>query len=299
MMDVCTFGSNFGLTWFVLSIVGMLSIVSSSALVFKIYFIDITFEKWQHKTNPSYPSPKKVRDEIVLMIKGLVFSTLPAAASIYLSSHGMSHAYCTFSESNHYSVQHHLCQFVLIVLGSDFYEWFYHRLGHVYKPFWDAHRHHHIFYNPSPFSVISDEYTDQIVRALPLVVIPLLSPVNMELLFFTYTVFFYFYGVYLHYGHELSWLDAHHPVINTSYQHYIHHAKSIYGKPYHTGFFLKIWDQIMGSVYPDSKCDCIKCQGKRTREQFDKVVKPDYSVLWKDSQIWFGPVSYDVPIVKE
>ena len=33
--------------------------------------------------------------------------------------------------------------------------------------------------------------------------------------------------------------------INTSFQHYAHHAKSLMNKPYHCGFFLKIWDQVM------------------------------------------------------
>ena len=32
--------------------------------------------------------------------------------------------------------------------------------------------------------------------------------------------------------------------INTSFQHYCHHAKSLMNKPYHCGFFFKIWDQV-------------------------------------------------------
>jgi lathosterol oxidase len=302
MIDICTIGGNFPATWAVLSFLGFLSIASSSAVVFKLYFIDITFEKWQTKINPEYPTAKKVRDEIVLMLKGLCFSALCPALSLYLSSQGLSQAYCTFSEGNEYGLPYHIFQFAVITLVSDFYEWGYHRLGHIYKPFWEVHRHHHIFYNPSPFSVISDEYTDQFARALPLVIFPLVMKINMELMFFIYSVFFYVYGVYLHFGHEFDWLDAHHPVLNTSYQHYIHHAKSIYNKPYHTGFFFKIWDQMAGSLYPDAKCDCIKCQkeknGERTKEQYDKIVKPDYSVLWKDPTIWWGSVKYDNPHAK-
>ena len=67
--------------------------------------------------------------------------------------------------------------------------------------FWRHHRHHHVFHNPSPFSVIADEpvqcreiwgyirdnahcvQVDQLFRAAPLLVIPLLLPVNMDLLF--------------------------------------------------------------------------------------------------------------------
>lgn len=50
-----------------------------------------------------------------------------------------------------------------------------------------------------------------------------------------YGAFFYAYGVYLHWGYELPWLSAHNGVINTSFHHHCHHAKSFLGKPYHTG----------------------------------------------------------------
>jgi len=53
-------------------------------------------------------------------------------------------------------------------------------IGHKYKWAWENHKHHHAFFNPSPFSVIADEYVDQFVRSLPLVLIPLLAPVNQD-----------------------------------------------------------------------------------------------------------------------
>ncbi|CAF4850244.1 unnamed protein product, partial [Rotaria socialis] len=149
---------------------------------------------------------------------------------------------------------------------------------------------HHQFFNPTPFAVIADEYLDQFVRALPLLILPALIPVNMDLLFFQFATFFYGYGIYLHWGHEFSYPDAHHPIINTSFQHYLHHAISIKNQPYHTGFYFKIWDQLFGSVYPREKCFCIKCQkekGQRTHDEFEKLEKPDYSILlnWN---FWFN-----------
>ena len=105
----------------------------------------------------------------------------------------------------------------------------------------------------------------------------------MDLLFFTYGAFFYFYGVYLHCGYELEYPDAHHPILNTSFQHMCHHSKSLNKLPYHTGFFLKIWDNLFGSVY-DKKCFCAKCareEGLREEKDWKKYSseKPDYSKL--------------------
>merc|ERR1719204_1787034 len=125
------------------------------------------------------------------------------------------------------------------------------------------------------------------MRSTPLLWMPLLWPVNMDLLILQYVVFFYAYGLVLHTGFEFEHIiDAHNPVINTAFQHYYHHARSTKNKPYHCGFFFKIWDQMFGSVYADEgnpeKCICVKCaraRGERTREIYDKIVKPDYSVM--------------------
>jgi len=69
------------------------------------------------------------------------------------------------------------------------------------------------------------------------------------------------------------------------FQHYLHHAKSIKNKPYHTGFFLQLWDRLFGSVF-DGDCLCAKCardNNQRDAKAFETVIKPDYSVLWQPS----------------
>lgn len=108
-------------------------------------------------------------------------------------------------------------------------------------------------------------------------------------------------GCYLHWGYESSWPDAHHPVLNTAFQHYAHHARAIIGKPYHCGFFLKCWDQLFGSTY-DGPCFCVKCEkknGRRTREIFDTIEIPNYSKLlqlrfWMQGGVLSGALSEDV-----
>ncbi len=73
------------------------------------------------------------------------------------------------------------------------------------------------------------------MRASPILFFSLLFPVNMDMLITLFGLMFYAHGVYLHLGYELDWPDAHHPYINTSFQHYIHHAVSGKNSPYHTG----------------------------------------------------------------
>lgn len=89
---------------------------------------------------------------------------------------------------------------------------------------WNVHKHHHVFYNPTPFAVIADELVDQFVRSLPMVILPALIPINIDLLFAIFSTLFYGYGVYLHWGYESPYLSAHNPIFNTSYHHYSHHV---------------------------------------------------------------------------
>jgi len=164
---------------------------------------------------------------------------------------------------------------------------------------WNQHHNHHLFYNPSPFSVIADDMFDQFMRALPLLAFPLLMPINMDMMFLMYGIFFYGYGVYLHTGYEIDWIvDAHHPIINSAFQHYIHHARSTAKTPYHTGFFFKIWDQLLSTCWPDyapKTCSCSKCcraRGERSIEAWKELQPsiPSYAPLLSPSY-WLKSLS--------
>jgi len=271
--------SSFLLTWGVLTVLGALSIGALSGTIFLKYYVNPTYETWRYKINPKYPPPDKVRLEVIQTWKGLAAATFNPALALYLKQAGYGKAYCGIGD---YGWSQLLVSFVVTWVLTDLWNWSYHYLGHRYSFMWEVHKHHHVFFNPSPFAVIADEPPDQLVRSAVMGFLPLLMPINMDLLFLQYAVFFYAYGVYLHWGFEREWPDAHHPWLNTSYHHFCHHAISIKNKPYHCAFYLQIWDQLMGSVYPKDKCFCSKCarkKGEREYSQWQKVEKVDYSQL--------------------
>jgi len=264
-------------TWALLTGLGMISVMFFSGPVFWFYYVCPTYERWCYKINPKFPSAEDVRLEVIQTVKGLMAGTFAPSMSLYLSQHGMSYAYCGVGE---FGWLYLLVTFFVCWIVADLFEFSYHYLGHSVSWMWQVHRHHHRFYNPSPFSVIADEPVDQFVRAMPMLLFPLVAPVNMDLLFSLFGVFFYAYGVYLHWGYEFESIDAHCQWINTSYHHYAHHALSIKNKPYHTGFYIQLWDKIMGSTL--EKCRCSKCaraKGERSFEAWEKLDKPDYSKL--------------------
>lgn len=226
-----------------------------------------------------------VRGEIFHMLKGAGVGVCCPVLSLWMSNHGYFQGYCGFK----YGIGWEIFMFFFVWIFTDFFEFYYHKQGHTFSFWWMQHKSHHRFYNPSPFAVIADDFLDQLIRSTPLVIIPLLLPTNIDFMFAEFVLFFYGYGIYLHWGFELHYPDAHHPYINTAFQHYLHHAKSGAMSPYHCGFFFKIWDNLFDCVWKE-ECFCVKCQrekGLRSRDLWEKVEKPDYSVLlkpefWKD-----------------
>lgn len=283
-------GTNWFLNWVVISIFALLFVFLFSGTVFyHLYWpTKITYEKWRWKTNPKYPTPQKVRDEIIQTLKGVGFAAICPATALWLYAQGdaapVSHyGYC--GTTPEYGMGYNLATFFVFWIGSDFWESMYHKIGHSYSCMWTWHRHHHVFFNPSPFSVVADEFVDQFFRALPLMLFPMVMATNLDVLWFTFAVLFYGTGVYHHCGHEVSWPNAHTGFFNTSYHHYLHHSISVNRRPYHCGFMFQIWDQLMGTIYPGT-CFCVMCSQEkdlRTKEQFAAVDIQDYSMLFKPS----------------
>jgi lathosterol oxidase len=278
------------LNWVVIMVSAGIFVLGFSGTVFyKLYWpSNVTYEKWRWKTNPKFPTPEKVRDEIVQTFKGMGAAAICPALALWLYGQGEAapvkqYGYC--GTTPEYGYAYNFLTFLMVWIGGDFWEFFYHRLGHSYSSMWQWHRHHHVFFNPSPFSVVADEFVDQFFRALPLVLFPIVMPTNLDVLWFTFSILFYGTGVYHHSGYELKWPNAHTGFFNTSYHHYLHHSISINKKPYHCGFFFQAWDQLFGCMYKGN-CFCVQCsqaKGLRSREKFAEVVVPDYTVLLRPS----------------
>lgn len=82
------------------------------------------------------------------MLKGVASASLCPAMSLWLSAHGLSRGYCGVGDLGWGYL---VFSFFVIWIGSDFYEFYYHRLGHITDMGWLQHKYHHVFYNPSPF----------------------------------------------------------------------------------------------------------------------------------------------------
>lgn len=272
---------------------GSIFTLLTSAATFYWLYSTPTLAKWQYKTNPKFPDPVMVREEVVQTLKGMFCIFIWPTLTLYFQTRQLSKAYCPVeSEFTFQSLLRNLLEFTVIVALTDLYEFAYHWCGHKFDCLWYFHRNHHKYYNPTPFSVVADEAWDNIWRGLPLFGLPLLLPLHFDLLMTSF-LFFYVYGIYLHAGYEADWiLPADHPVMNTSFQHYAHHAFGTRRKACHCGFFIKLWDDILGCQYdgPPSDAKSQREAGKRSEEEFKKAMQnfPNYSLLLDWRFMLFG-----------
>jgi Delta7-sterol 5-desaturase len=266
--------------WAILSLLSLFTLLLLSGLLFHYLYVRPSYQLWRYKINPKYPSTNKVKEEVIVMMQGIFFSTICPALSIYFTRHGIGHGYCEVQDHGYLWL---ILSFFLVWIGSDFYEFFYHYLGHTSSLMWRLHKGHHSFSNPTPFAVIADDPIDQFFRAGPILFFPLLFPVHLEMIFFMFSVLFYFNGLIQHSGYEIPWIDGHSSLLLTSYHHYLHHAKSVIKKPLYNGQLLQLWDRLFGSIASsEGPCLCSRCareKGERTMTQWLEIEKPNYSEL--------------------
>jgi hypothetical protein len=68
---------NFFITWAFISVIGWISLMCLSGVAFYRYYVRPTYEDWRYKSNPEYPEPSKVKEEIWLMSTGMPILFIP------------------------------------------------------------------------------------------------------------------------------------------------------------------------------------------------------------------------------
>ncbi|MBY8975598.1 sterol desaturase family protein [Rhodobacteraceae bacterium NNCM2] len=142
--------------------------------------------------------------------------------------------------------------------------WFYwaHRLMH-WRPLYRFHRVHHRSVAPTPWSTYSDHPVDAAVHQLFLLLLPVLTPVPVEILI-AHRLIDHVNGQIGHAGFEyfagpVARLPS--PGLCTTF-HDLHHARFTCN----FGNYLSIWDRIMGTISAD--------YDDRVRQAEDRV-RPD------------------------
>ena len=251
---------------------------------FRQLYLKPTFETWKLKFNKKFPTVPDVSNEIIALTKCTLATIALLAVSVQLGLYG----YSSLFDLHKATWRQNVVNFAISFWVVDFYSYFYHFLGHKIPEAWAIHRFHHKFYNPTPFGVIADDMMDQVVRAMPLLFLPLtLKTLNWPVLSGVFVCDMY-YGTLLHSGHAngpaakiADFVESTTGVdlINRPLNHFLHHAISGGSTPKYCGFYVTIWDKIFGTEDKKSLKGFLQGLETRTQKEFDTIVLPKYSEL--------------------
>lgn len=139
---------------------------------------------------------------------------------------------------------------IMMWFVTEAFEYAFHYASHKINFLWQVHKRHHLYSNPTPLAVFSDNPLDMWVKSSPVIWIPLLFPVLDITLFSWFSFISFVYGVYLHCGYEPTNIPGlptpHSKYFISAWHHNIHHKKNIDGN---YGLFTKTMDYIFNTVY--------------------------------------------------
>ena len=263
---------------------------------FRRFYLHATFDTWKLKFNKKYPTVADVTNEIVALSKCTLATIALLALSVQLALYG----YSSLFDLGKATWKQNIVNFAISFWVVDFYSYFYHFIGHKIPEAWAIHRFHHKFYNPTPFGVIADDCLDQVVRAMPLLFLPLtLDTLNWVVLSAVFTCDMY-YGILLHSGHEnvparkianfFERATGGTDLINTPLNHFLHHAISGGSTPKYCGFYITLWDKLFGSEDKESLEKFMKGLETRTEAEFKTIELPQYGQLGNISH-WVSTIT--------
>ena len=144
---------------------------------------------------------------------------------------------------------HPLWMIPLSILGvflvMEVFEWAFHWACHRVPLLWAVHKHHHRYSNPTPLGVMADQPIDMLIKASPILWIPMLFPIWDVALIGTFATMNFLYGAYLHGGFDPPWMPSPHSrFLVSAWHHNEHHAGSV---DHNFGFFTGFMDILFGT----------------------------------------------------
>ena len=196
-----------------------------------------------YKFNPKYPLVGLMLKEFIRSIRGVyicsVFESLVHRVIYHETEHVSNGIFASLQpeglEGQELEVVYVIVGGIILYLWGDAHFYFSHRLLHTKWLYKNVHKYHHESYNPTPFSGLSMHWFESMVYFSAA---PMLAMAGVPLwLFRLMSKGLIIFPLEGHTGYG-TWN------VETSYNHYIHHAKFDYN--YGSS---PLWDHILGTEY--------------------------------------------------
>jgi len=210
-----------------------------------LYLILTLDDRWRiYRTQLRMPDRRTLWGEIYHGTVSCLAASLSITLNIWCYQHGWSRMTTRYDQL---SFGEHLEYSFWVWAITEVYQWWYHKMCHHWQILWRFHRFHHLYSNPTPFTVLCDHPVDMFFKSSPLFWIPLIIPVWDVTLYGWYGFVHLIYGAYLHSGYEIPWLPSKTSRwFVSSWHHNVHHSLNI---PKNFCFYTRILDVLFDTNY--------------------------------------------------
>ena len=227
-----------GVGWYYLACGGLYLLLHRSKLSERAH-------KW--RTQRTWPTPTQVKGEVFDGTLSMSMVMVVVSASFWLGIHGYSGLY---ADPGEYGLLYIPLSIFLVFLTMEVFEWTFHWACHRNSLLWKIHKHHHRYSNPTSFGVMADQPLDMLIKASPILWIPLLFPIWDVALIGTFATMNFIYGTYLHAGFDFPFMPSPHSrFLVGAWHHNEHHAGSVDNN---YGFFTGFMDLIFKTRFTPS-----------------------------------------------
>jgi sterol desaturase/sphingolipid hydroxylase (fatty acid hydroxylase superfamily) len=189
------------------------------------------------------PASKHLKRELKYSILTTLIFMLPTLTVIGTNRLGWSQMYMQIADRG---MAWYLMSFVLVFFLHDTYFYWTHRLMHTRKLYPLFHKTHHLSLEPSPLAAFAFHPLEAIVESGIFILLPLLVPVHWSVLVL-FTLFSLFMNVYGHLGFNVFSPAKLRKFPLNLLSHSTHHSWHHRFQRGNYGFYLQMWDRVMGT----------------------------------------------------
>lgn len=139
-------------------------------------------------------------------------------------------------------------QWILLLLGTDFCYYWFHRLSHEVRFLWAAHVNHHSSRRYNLSTALRQSWTTPFTTLLFYWPLALLGFDPAHILAASALNTLYQFWIHTEVIDRVGWLEA---ILNTPSHHRVHHGRNIEYLDRNYGGMLIVWDRLFGTFEPE------------------------------------------------
>lgn len=189
------------------------------------------------------PAASEFKREIKYSVMTTMIFLMPTLVVVLTKDLGWSKMYFHIGEK---TTSWYIVSYFIVFILHDTYFYWSHRLMHSRRLYSLVHRTHHLSVEPSPLAAFAFHPLEAVVESFIFILIPLILPVHFSVIVL-FTLFSLFMNIYGHLGFSIFSNQQLEKFPLKYFSHSTHHSWHHRYQRGNYGFYLQMWDRLMGT----------------------------------------------------